>query len=105
MRRVAIPPAGGLGKGRPAAADDELRERTLLDRPFDQRRGRTRCFGLAEVVVPVVLVAPDRHEQPARSHAARVVAHSPDCPRREPGGADRSATLARALEQAGSFEP
>jgi hypothetical protein len=93
--RVAVPPRGGLRERRPRRGDDDLGQRTLRDRPLDERRRRPADLRLAEQLVAVDVVPGDRDEQAPRPQPAGVVAETPDPDRPQRRRPDRLAALAR----------
>ena len=76
MGRIAVPPCGGAGQGKPGRIDDDLRRRHPDHRPFDEGRGGARLDRLCHEIVAVDPQAGDRHEQRARADRMQIVCHA-----------------------------
>ena len=103
--RVAVPPGGRRGQGRPAVGHDELGQVDVGQRVLDDGgRGAGRCRSRDEVV-SVDVQARHGHEQRAGTDLARVVGHAADGDRGQAGRPDRAAVAAGTAEPMLGGEP
>ena len=80
--------------------DDELRHRALGDGALDERRRGAARLRVAQQLVAVDVLAPDRDEQGARSQPARVVGDAAD-----PSAASAAGPIARPPSRAPTAPP
>ena len=103
--RIAVPPGGRGGQGRPAVGHDELRQVDLGQRVLDDG-GRRACRGCRrDVLVAVDVETRDGHEQRAGPDLARVVGHAAYRDRGQAGRPDRAAVAAGAGQPVLDREP
>ena len=105
MRRIAEPPRGRTGEGRPRRVDDELRDGQLGEWPLDDEGGRTLADRGGGEVVSVGVLAWHGHEQRARDHRPRIAGHARDAHVGQRGAARGAAVDARPVQPPLGAEP